>query len=75
VTQAAGATKAAAELYAAGHLAALTELSHELAAIGVEGGGGGYPILNHFGVSGPVVTGFRLISTTFPLFCRGRCQL
>ena len=32
--------------YSAGHLAALTELSDQLASMG------NYPILNHFGVSG-----------------------
>ena len=41
-----GATKAAQTRYSAGHLAALTELSHELALTG------NYPILNHFGVNG-----------------------
>ena len=49
--QAGGATKADAQAWSAGHLAALVELSHELAATG------NYPILNHFGVSGPRAKG------------------
>lgn len=44
--RAGGATKEAAAKYGAGHLAALIELSHELASTG------NYPILNHFGVNG-----------------------
>ena len=49
--RAGGATKAAAAKYGAGHLAALVELSQQLGATG------NYPILNHFGVTGPRAQG------------------